>query len=135
LIHDKMAEAKGSNMDDVLRRKVCRLIAGIVVSDEDLSPQEDAFVARMLERFGIPKEEREVIFPIVDATEAAGAMRELPEDFRLEAFGLLVDAAAADGSIAPEELGYLEAVSDVVGVSRDALSDKLSEALARRSKQ
>jgi uncharacterized tellurite resistance protein B-like protein len=135
LIHDKMAEAKGSNMDDVLRRKVCRLIAGIVVSDEDLSPQEDAFVDRMLERFGIPKEEREVIFPIVDATEAAGAMRELPEDFRLEAFGLLVDAAAADGSIAPEELGYLEAVSDVVGVSRDALSDKLSEALARRSKQ
>jgi uncharacterized tellurite resistance protein B-like protein len=130
-----MAEAKGSNMDDVLRRKVCRLIAGIVVSDEDLSPQEDAFVDRMLERFGIPKEEREVIFPIVDATEAAGAMRELPEDFRLEAFGLLVDAAAADGSIAPEELGYLEAVSDVVGVSRDALSDKLSEALARRSKQ
>lgn len=122
-------------MDDVLRRKVCRLIAGIVVSDEDLSPQEDAFVDRMLERFGIPKEEREVIFPIVDATEAAGAMRELPEDFRLEAFGLLVDAAAADGSIAPEELGYLEAVSDVVGVSRDALSDKLSEALARRSKQ
>jgi hypothetical protein len=95
LIHDKMAEAKGSNMDDVLRRKVCRLIAGIVVSDEDLSPQEDAFVDRMLERFGIPKEEREVIFPIVDATEAAGAMRELPEDFRLEAFGLLVDAAAA----------------------------------------
>ncbi|HEX4475554.1 MAG TPA: hypothetical protein VH142_10785 [Polyangiaceae bacterium] len=130
-----MAEAKGSNMDDVLRRKVCRLIAGIVVSDEDLSPQEDAFVDRMLERFGIPKEEREVIFPIVDATEAAGAIRELPEDFRLEAFGLLVDAAAADGSIAPEELGYLEAVSDVVGVSRDALSDKLSEALARRSKQ
>lgn len=122
-------------MDDVLRRKVCRLIAGIVVSDEDLSPQEDAFVDRMLERFGIPKEEREVIFPIVDATEAAGAIRELPEDFRLEAFGLLVDAAAADGSIAPEELGYLEAVSDVVGVSRDALSDKLSEALARRSKQ
>ncbi len=122
-------------MDDVLRRKVCRLIAGIVVSDEDLSPQEDAFVDRMLERFGIPKAEREVIFPIVDATEAADAMRELPEDFRLEAFGLLVDAAAADGSIAPEELGYLEAVSDVVGVSRDALSDKLSEALARRSKQ
>lgn len=121
-------------MDDVLRRKVCRLIAGIVVSDEDLSPQEDAFVDRMLERFGIPKEEREVIFPIVDATEAADAMRELPADFRLEAFGLLVEAAAADGSIAPEELGYLEAVSDVVGVSRDALSDKLAEALAHRPK-
>jgi hypothetical protein len=35
-------------MDETIRRKVCRLIAGIVVSDEDLSPQEDAFVDRML---------------------------------------------------------------------------------------
>ena len=41
-------------MDESVRRKVCRLIAGIVVSDEDLSPHEDAFVDRMLERFGIP---------------------------------------------------------------------------------
>ena len=119
-------------MDDTLRRQVCRLIAGIVVSDEDLSPEEDAFVDRMLVRFGIPHEQREVIFPIVDASEAAAAMHELPEAVRKEAFELLVEAAAADGSIAPEELGYLEAVSDVVGVSRDALSDLLSAALAKR---
>jgi len=118
-------------MDETIRRKVCRLIAGIVVSDEDLSPQEDEFVDRMLDRFGIPRAEREVIFPIIDASEAAQAMKELDEGLRLEAFGLLVEAAAVDGSIAPEELGYLEAVADVAGVSRDALSDRLSEAIAK----
>lgn len=118
-------------MDESVRRKVCRLIAGIVVSDEDLSPQEDAFVDRMLDRFGIPREEREVVFPIIDAGEAAAAMRELPDELRTEAFGLLIEAAAADGSIAPEELGYLEAVADVVNITRDELSDRLSDALRK----
>jgi len=114
-------------MDESVRRNVCRLIAGIVVSDEDLSPEEDAFVDRMLQRFGIPLADRNVIFPIVDSTEAAAAMRALEPSVRQEAFGLLLEAAAADGSIAPEELSYLEAVSDVVGVSRDELGDKLGE--------
>ena len=118
-------------MDEELRRKVCRLIAGIVVSDEDLSPQEDVFVDRMLERFGIPKAEREVIFPIIDASEAATAVMELPVEVRSEAFGLLIEAAAIDGSIAPEELGYLESVADAIKVSRDDLADKLSEALKK----
>jgi len=118
-------------MDENMRRNVCRLIAGIVVSDEDLSPQEDAFVDRMLERFGIPRAEREVIFPIIDASEAAAAVLELPSDVRQEAFGLLIEAAAADGSIAPEELGYLETVADAIKISRDELSDRLSEALKK----
>jgi uncharacterized tellurite resistance protein B-like protein len=72
-----------------------------------------------------------VIFPIIDATDAASAMRELPEANQHEAFGLLIEAAAVDGSIAPEELGYLEAVAEAIGVTRDALSDRLSEALAK----
>jgi uncharacterized tellurite resistance protein B-like protein len=118
-------------MDENMRRNVCRLIAGIVVSDEDLSPQEDAFVDRMLERFGIPRSEREVIFPIIDSSEAATAVLELPADVRQEAFGLLIEAAATDGSIAPEELGYLETVADAIQVSRDELSDRLSEALKK----
>lgn len=118
-------------MDETTRRNVCRLIAGIVVSDEDLSPQEDAFVDRMLVRFNIPLEDRQVVFPIIDSSDAAEAMKELEPAVRQEAFGLLIEAAAADGSIAPEELTYLEAVADVVGVSRDALSDRLSEALRK----
>jgi uncharacterized tellurite resistance protein B-like protein len=122
-------------MDDSVRRNVCRLIEGIVVSDEDLSPEEDAFVDRMLERFKIPLSERDVIFPIIDSTEAAEAVRALEPGVRTEAFNLLIEAAAVDGSIAPEELSYLEAVSDVVGVSRDDLSDKLGEALRASKKK
>lgn len=122
-------------MDQDVARKVCRLIAGIVVSDEDLSPHEDAFVDRMLDKFGIPRAEREVIFPIIDASEAAAAIGGFEPALRTEALGLLIEAAAADGSIAPEELGYLEAVVDAIGVSRDDLSDRLSVALVKAKQQ
>ncbi len=44
---------------------------------------------------------------------------------------MLIEAAAVDGSIEPEELSYLEAVADAVGVTRDDLSDRLGEALKK----
>jgi uncharacterized tellurite resistance protein B-like protein len=119
-------------MDPTTARQVCRLIAGIVVSDDDLSPEEDAFVDRMLQRFGVPLEERDVVFPIIYSVDAAEALKALPEPVQHEAFGLLVEAAALDGQIAPEELGYLEAVCEVVGVSREDLSTRLERALAQR---
>ena len=46
-------------MDKELAKKVCRLVAGIIVSDDDLDAAEDAFIDRMLARFGIPGEERD----------------------------------------------------------------------------
>ena len=122
-------------MDAHTARQVCRLIAGIVVSDDDLSPEEDAFVNRMLERFGIPLEEREVVFPTIYAVDASSTLKGLPEEIRMEAFDLLIEAAALDGTIAPEELGYLDAVREVVGASEEELSKRLNEALAKRNSQ
>lgn len=119
-------------MDATTARQVCRLIAGIVVADDNLSPEEDQFVDRMLERFGVPLEERDVVFPIIYSVEAAEALKALPDDIRQEAFSLLIEAAALDGQIAPEELGYLEAVREVVGASLEELSERLNEALAKR---
>jgi uncharacterized tellurite resistance protein B-like protein len=118
-------------MDPEVARRICRLIAGIVVSDDDLAPKEDAFVDRMLVRFGIPVDERAVVFPIIDESEAIEAIQSLEPAVREEAFALLIDAAAVDGSIEPEELSYLEAVAGVVGVSKDDLSDRLAEALKK----
>lgn len=120
-------------MNDEQSRQVCQLIAGIVVSDDDLDPKEEAFVDRLLARFDIPDSEREVIFPIIDSDEARDSMKSLPADVQEEAFALLIEAAAADGSIVPEELTYLEAVAEVVGVTKDALSDRLAEALKKTS--
>jgi len=119
-------------MDPTTARQVCRLIAGIVVSDDDLSPDEDVFVNKMLTHFGIPLEERDVVFPIIYSVDAAEAMSAFPEALKREAFSLLVEAAAVDGTITAEERDYLEAVREVVGVSPETLASELDAALAKR---
>ena len=120
-------------MDDELRRHVCRLIAGLVVADSDLSPEEDAFVDRMLTRFGIPLEERASIFPIIDDKEAAVEIKGLPADVQQEALSLLIEAAAVDGQVVDEERSYVHAVGSAMGVAKPALDERLAEALRTRA--
>lgn len=116
-------------MDDSLRHQVCRLIAGLIVSDDDLDEKEDAFIDRLLTRFSIPLSQRETIFPIVDRSEASDAMKNLPPEAQQEAMTLLIEAAAADGKIAPEERAYLDTVAAVIGLSSDALDARIKAAL------
>ena len=117
-------------MDDNTRRKVCQLIAGIVITDEDLDAKEEAFVERMLVKFGLDASEREVIYPLVDGEEAAQTMRTLPPAIQREAFELLIGAAVADGKVVAEEREYLGAVALALGISEADVDRGVSEALA-----
>jgi uncharacterized tellurite resistance protein B-like protein len=119
-------------MDAALAKKVCRLIAGIVVADDDLHEDEDAFLDRMLVRFGIPATERDMLFPIVDKEEAAVEMRSLPVDLQHETVTLLIEAAAADGKIATEERAYMQAVAEVIGLAPAEMDQKLDLAVKNR---
>ena len=119
-------------MDIELRHNVCRLIAGLVVSDDDFAPEEELFIERMLKRFDIS--ERETIFPIVAHDEAAARMRDLPREVQDEAIGLLLEAAAADGKVTEEETAYLRVVGEVVGLSAATIDQRLQAALAARDK-
>ena len=118
-------------MDKELRQKICRLIAGIVVSDDDLEPAEEAFLDRMLAKFEIPLSERDTIFPIVDREEAAEAIRGLPKDLQKTVLSLLIDAAAADGTVAPEERTYLKVVADEMGVEAGEIDSELARRLSK----
>jgi uncharacterized tellurite resistance protein B-like protein len=118
-------------MNQEERIRVARLIAGLVVSDDDLDDKEDAFIERMLASFGIPSSDRNLIFPIVDAGEAAAALRDLSKEAQDEAVTLLIQAAAVDGKVSFEERNYLVVVAEAVGLSTEALDKRLDEALAK----
>lgn len=118
-------------MDKEMRRKICRLIAGLVVSDDDLEPAEEAFLDKMLAKFDVPADERDTIFPIVDRDEAAATIRTLPEEARTTALELLIEATVADGVVAPEEKSYLETVAAEMGVSGGELDKRLAAKLGR----
>lgn len=119
-------------MDEETRRKVCRLIAGIVVVDDDLDETEDKFVDRMLVQFNLSSDERDALFPIMDAKEAADEFRSLPPDVRFQALDLLVQAAAIDGVYVDEEKKYLHAVCDVVGIAEDEIDKRVQELIAKK---
>jgi uncharacterized tellurite resistance protein B-like protein len=116
-------------VDAELRKTVCRLVAGLVVSDDDLSPEEDAFIDRLMQRFEV--EDRSEIFPIVDRSEAAASVRALPGPVRDEALGLLVQAAVADGKVVDEERSYLHTVGEAMGIAAAAVDAQVAKALAR----
>lgn len=119
-------------MDDTTRRKVCQLIAGLVVADDDLDPAEDAFIDHMLAGFELPAEARDALFPIVDKEEAARSFAELPPNVQSHAFVILIDAACADGKVVDEERAYLAEIGKVIGVGGDALEERISAALAAK---
>jgi uncharacterized tellurite resistance protein B-like protein len=112
-----------------MRRKICRLIAGLVVTDDDLEPREEAFLDKLLAKFDIPASERDTIFPIVDRDEAAQTIRGLPPEAQKEALALLIAATAADGVVAPEERAYLDAVANELGVSGADLEKRIAAEL------
>ncbi len=119
-------------MDKELRRSICRLIAGLVVADDDLEPAEDAFVDKMLAKFEIPPDERDTIFPIVDRSEAAETIRQLPKEAQTMALDLLIEATVADGVVAPEEKAYLEAVGNELGISPAELDERVAAKLPKK---
>jgi|APMed6443717190_1056831.scaffolds.fasta_scaffold02878_4 uncharacterized tellurite resistance protein B-like protein len=117
-------------MDEDTRRKVCRLIAGIVVVDDDLDESEDMFIDRMLAQFNLSSDERDALFPIMDTKEAAEEFRSLAPEVRFEALDLLVQAAAIDGHYVDEEKEYLHAVCDVVGITATEIDKRVEELIA-----
>ncbi len=120
-------------MDELTRRRVCELIAGLIATDDNLHPEELQFMLKTFHAFGVASgEEDEAICPTVSAAEAAKAMTDLPPEVREEAVDLLVASAAADGVIADEERTYLSAVAKAAGLSNDDVQRRLDEALKKR---
>jgi uncharacterized tellurite resistance protein B-like protein len=119
-------------VDKDMRRNVCRLIAGLVVADDDLEPTEEAFLDKLLAHFEIPASERDAIFPIVDRDEAAATIRGLPTDAQSTALALLIEATVADGVVKPEERAYLDAVANELGVAGADLERRIAAQLGSR---
>ncbi|HVJ18470.1 MAG TPA: TerB family tellurite resistance protein [Polyangiaceae bacterium] len=116
-------------MDQTTRQKICQLVAGIVITDDVLDEKEEAFVDRMIAKFGLSDTNRDVIFPLVDSAEAATEMRGLPKEAQDEAFRLLIEAACADGEVVAEERSYLSAVAEAIGIAESDVDQRLKAQL------
>jgi uncharacterized tellurite resistance protein B-like protein len=120
-------------MDLATRQKLCQLVAGIIIADDILDDQEEAFIDRLIQRFGVGESGRDVIFPLVDRNEAAEQIKQLPSDAQEEAVRLLIEAACVDGQIAPEEREYLRAIANALGIAETTLAKRVADQLRQSS--
>jgi uncharacterized tellurite resistance protein B-like protein len=120
-------------VDESVRRKIGRLVAGIVVADGDFDPTEDFFLDRLLERLGLG--DRSAIEPLPDASQAAIEMAGLSPEERDAAFTLLLEAALADGQVVTSERVYLLAVGAALGLDGDAVEERIERHAAEQRKR
>ena len=121
-------------MDDADRRKICQLVAGILVSDDHFADAERAFLQRIYARFGLPDDEWTRTEPI-PAGAASAALRALPQDAQAKVVALLVEAAVADGVVDASERVYLLVVAAALGIDAVAMEQRITqrlEAIAER---
>jgi tellurite resistance protein len=112
------------------RRKICQLVAGILVSDDEFVEEEAGFLHRIFLRFGLPVEEAAEVQPI-DAGSASSALRELPPEVQAKVVALLVEAAVADGIVDPRERAYLLVAAAALGIEADVMEQRIASRLER----
>lgn len=113
-------------MDPELRRQIARLVAGIVLTDDELDPREERFLSRLFDRLGVGAGERALLRPTVDGEDAVKAIRELPESLRDETLSMLIEAASVDDRLAEEERYYLEVVAAAMGLDDEELERRIA---------
>lgn len=120
-------------MDEPTSILVCGLIAGLLTSDQDMDIHEAAFLQRIRKRFGVAK--GVPVQPVVSHDDAIAKLKGLDADVQQETLELLIQAAAADGKIAPEERSFLGVIADTLGVDAGKLDERLEQALAKSRPQ
>lgn len=130
LVFDGLCSSpENEHVNDETKRLLCRMVAGLVASDEDFTDGERAFVEKVLAQFGIPESEWEAIYPLVDPEDARAEIANLNGAARTMAIDLLVQAAAADGKIVAEEVRYLNAVAEAMKVHPSVVETRLRKAI------
>jgi uncharacterized tellurite resistance protein B-like protein len=109
------------------RTKVIELIAAVVSADGVVVEEEREFLRRMIERFHLSADDDRAdrIVPS-DPGRTTTMLRELAPDVHARVMALLVDAAVADGSVAPEEHALLLAAAATIGIDAGALEERIA---------
>lgn len=130
--HGRLRHAR-EGMDEETSIQICGLIAGVLSADEHMHAHEASFLQRVRKRLGLSAGAK--VVPVVDRGEAIARLRAFPEDVRAETLELLIQAAAADGTIAPEERAFLNVVADELQVDHEELDERLQAQIATSKPQ
>jgi uncharacterized tellurite resistance protein B-like protein len=112
--------------------KVIELIEAVIGADGVVVEEERAFLQRVIDRFRLSPEDRVGGTVASDPGRATLTLRELAPDAQIRVMALLVDAAVADGCVAPEEHALLLASAATLGIDAAALEERIARRLQAR---
>lgn len=117
-------------MDEAVSRRICSLIAGVMCSDEKMSPEERDFLKRVLTSFGLPTDT--ALMPTVADADVAEELAQLPETTRHQTLELVIQAAAVDGQVVAAERTLIGVIAQQLGVDATEIDQRIQGALSRR---
>jgi uncharacterized tellurite resistance protein B-like protein len=116
-------------MDIEMRAKVSALLEAVVAADGVIRPEEREFVRRTVSRYRLP--EPDAPLSLRNLGSATEALRTLDSTAQARVLALLVDAAAADHELHPQEHALLLAAAAALGIEAVALEERLNQRLHR----
>ena len=114
-------------MDIELRAKVSALLEAVVTADGVIRPEERDFVRRAAERWKLPEPEEPL--SLRNLGTATTVLRMLDTHAQARVLALLVDAAAVDHDVHPQEHALLLAAGAALGIEATALEERLLQRL------
>jgi len=111
------------DMNDEIRAKVSALLEAVVTADGVIRPEEREFVRRAAARWNLP--EPDAPLSLRNLGTAAAVLRTLEPSAQARVLALLVDAAAADHDIHPQEHALLLAAAAALGIEATALEERV----------
>jgi uncharacterized tellurite resistance protein B-like protein len=121
-------------MDVADRRRICQLVAGILVADGHFAQAEKEFLQRVCARFSLAPDEWVRILPI-DAGVASAELRLLPTAVQGKVMALLIEAALADGVVEPRERVFLLLAAAAFGIDAHEVEQRICARLDSLARQ
>lgn len=94
----------------------CLLVSKVLVADGRVTDNERAFLAEVMDRFGLSAEERQRVIDLEGWDEAEPAVIAAPVEERRALVAMLVDAASADGNLSGLELAAVKEITRLLGL-------------------
>ena len=111
------------------REKIVGLIEDVIAADGVVSNEEREFLRRVLEKFGMSAQSRRDRMVASAPGSSVATLRSLAPDVQVRVMALLVEAAVADGCVAPEERAFLLASAASLGIDAQALEERIARRL------
>ena len=118
-------------MDAAGKIEICKVVASAILADAQITDEEHDFLSKLMDRYGLGKEERQAILSRNIGEDLEASVRKLKADgSQNELLVELALAVAVDGEISSSEKKLLSRVAALLDVTDEDLELMLKAAIS-----